>query len=206
MIKPVNLSVRSALSPFVDPATGRLTSEALRWLNDNNAAIQYTLNAILQLPEIQQALLDLDTATQAATTAATNAQTAADNAQTAADTTTAASSLANSYPTGLTLSAADAGTDATITVSSHTRVYGNGTSVSVAGGTITGQPYSTTLYVYYDDPARAGGTVTYQATTSDTTAAQAGNRHVVGQVTTPAAAGGPAPGKPVRPPGSGAIP
>jgi hypothetical protein len=195
-IKPVNLSSRSATTPLVDPASGRPTSEFVRWLNDTLAGIVYALNALLQIPQIIQALADVNAATVAA-------QTAANNAQAAANTTTAATSLANSYPTGATVTASDAGASATVSISSHTRVYGDGTSVSVASGSVTGRPYSTLLYVYYDDPARAGGTVTYA--TSTTPPAQTGNRHVVGSVTTPAAAGAPTGGRYVLPPGSGNI-
>ena len=149
------------------------------------------------------------TATASATsanTAATAAQTSATGANTAATAVTAQSNIANSYVTGCTVTATDAGASATITISGHTRAYGDGTSVAVTGGTVTGQAYSTLFYVYYDQASRLGGAVTYLATTSSATAAQLGSRHVVGSVTTPAAAGAPSSGTGVRPPGSGALP
>jgi hypothetical protein len=144
-------------------------------------------------------------ATTAANAAAIVANNAAATALNAAQTVTNVSAISNSYVTGVTITATDAGTNVTLTISAHTRVYGDGTSVAVSAGSITGLPYSTLEYVYYDDAARVGGAVTYLATTSSATAAQAGIRHTVGSATTPAALGAPISGKFVRPPGVGAI-
>lgn len=152
------------------------------------------------------AIAAANAAAAAANAAAVTAQSAAVAATTAAADAQDQSNLVNSYPTGLTLSAVDAGANTTITVSAHTRVYADGTSVSVAGGTLTGLGYTTTYFVYYDDVTRAGGTVTYVATTSSTTAAQINNRHLVGSILTPAALAGGTTGKSVQPPGVGAIP
>lgn len=193
----VRIPTLSQRDPAVDDA-GRFTNVTLRTLNDALEQIVVAINAIASLPEIQAALADLDAATAAA-------QAAADNANAAATATTNVTSLANSYVSGLTLTASDAGTDATITISAHTRVYGDGTSVSVSGGSLTGLAYDTTYYIYYDQPSRAGGSVTYQSTTDATVAAQTGDRHVVGSTTTPLAAGAPIDGDPVLPPGSGTI-
>jgi hypothetical protein len=141
-----------------------------------------------------------------AASASADAATASASAQAAADQT----ALANSYVSGATITATDAGADVTISISAHTRYYpqsdGTTTSVAVSAGTIIGQAYSTFYYIYYDDPARAGGTVTYVATTSDVTAAQTGDRHTVGSVTTPAALAAPSGGSPIRPPGPGQVP
>ena len=116
---------------------------------------------------------------------------------------TTGSELTNSYVDGLTLTATDAGASATITISGHNRVYpktdGTGTPVAVTGGSLSGLAYSTQYWIYYDQPSRAGGAVTYFASTSPT--AQIGDRHNVGAVTTPAAAGAPIPGNVIRPPG-----
>lgn len=75
-----------------------------------------------------------------------------------------------------------AASDGTVTVAAHSRVYGNGTSVSVNSGTVTGQSGSVTIY--YTDAARAGGAVSYMGTASPI--AQTGDTHIVGQVTIPA--------------------
>jgi hypothetical protein len=144
-------------------------------------------------------------ATTAANAAAIVANNAAATALNAAQTVTNVSAISNSYVTGVTITATDVGTNVTLTISAHTRVYGDGTSVAVSAGSITGLPYSTLEYVYYDDAARVGGPVVYLATTSSATAAQAGIRHTVGSATTPAALGAPISGKFVRPPGVGAI-
>ena len=144
--------------------------------------IETNINDILALPEIAAALAALETATETAT---------------------AVAALTNSGTTGLTITATDAGSNATITMSAHTRIYGDGTTKTVNGGAVTGLSYSTLYYIYYDDADRLGGAVTYQATTSQTTAAQTGSRHFVGQVTTPAAAGAPSDGDYVGAPGLG---
>ncbi len=142
-----------------------------------------------------------------AQTSATNANTAASNAQNTANQVTSDTSLQNSYVTPNNIvTATDAGATATINIAAHTRVYGDGTSVSVNAGSIVGAPHSTLEYVYYDQPSRAGGTVSYQFTPSETTAAQTGDRHTVGKVTTPAGGGGPTTGAGPRAPGVGVIP
>lgn len=176
----------------------------LKIQGDNGVTIDFqTLwqNAMEQIEDALNSVLDAQAAAAAADAAAIAANAAADNAQAAADGAGEASSLATSGTSGLTITATDAGADVTITISAHTRVYGDGTSVAVSGGSLTGRPYSTILYIYYDDAARTGGTVTYQSTTSQATAAQTGDRHSLGAVTTPAAAAGPVTGAPNLPPG-----
>lgn len=193
----LRLPTFTQIQQFVD-ADGKLTPAAMRTLNDALKQILEAVNSIAALPEIQQALLDLDAATQAALDAASTAQTAAEDI-------TATSALTASYVTGLTLGSADAGTDVTISISGHMRVYGDGTSVSVNSGNVTGAAYDTYYYIYYDDPTRAGGTVTYSITADEAVAAQTGARHVVGAVVTPVAGQPDNTGYPVRPPGSGTI-
>lgn len=95
-----------------------------------------------------------------------------------------------SIPT-LVLTASDVGTDVTITIASHIRQYGDGTSISVSGGSLTGKSFSTKYAVYYDDPTREDTSPTYVATT-DLEEAQHNyevGRHYVGTVTTPADGG-----------------
>lgn len=160
--------------------------------------IEESVNAVI---DAQNAADAANAAAAAADAAAAAAQTAADTANTAAETAAADSSLASSGVSGLTMTATDAGADATITISAHTRIYGDGTSVAVSGGTVTGLAYSTGFFVYYDQASRAGGAVTYQATTSAATAAQTGDRHSLGAVTTPAGGAGPIDGNVNLPPG-----
>lgn len=142
----------------------------------------------------------------AADAAAVAAQTAADNAQTAVDAVSLADDLRASYTTGLTITATDAGANATIAISAHTRVYGDGTSVAVDAGSITGLAYSTSYWVGYVQASRLGGAVTYTADTAVRGNATGDpNYHFVGATLTPAAAGPPIDGFPVLPPG-GVIP
>lgn len=183
-----------------------LTSPDLfrRYWDEAMSKIEETLNAILAIPAIEQALADLDSATQAALDAADAAQNAADGAAAATAASAAETSIVNSYITGFTpplLTISDTGL---VTIANHTRVYGDSTlnpSVSVTGGTIsTGLPAGSAIRVYYDDPSRAGGGVTYQYTVDPAAPpVQSGNRHSVGAGVVPAT--GTEDGGYVRPPG-----
>lgn len=185
------------INPIVD-SDGRMTNEFARRLNDILDSLAYAINQVLILPDIQAAIAA--------------AQAAADNANAAASATTSANALANSYVTGLTISSADTGTDVTITISAHTRVYATmpPTSVSVSGGTLTGVPYGTPTnpqaFIFYDQPSRTGGAVTYQRTFNNSDVAQFNNRHSVGIADLPTAGTPPKPGRPVVPPGGSYTP
>lgn len=168
-------------------------------------AMQEIENSVNAVIDAQNAADAANAGAAAANAAATAAQSAADNAQTAADDATAQTAIANSYVTGATVTATDAGASATINITAHTRFYANGTSVSVNAGSLTGRSYSTLYYIYYDQASRAGGAVTYQSTTTAADAAQLGDRHVVGSVTTPAAAAPDTDGGIIEPPGAGNI-
>ena len=164
--------------------------------------------AIQILAEAVDGILAAQTAAEAANAAAVVAQDAAATAQVAAEAANDAAAAVGSEGTitasgtsGLTLTATDAGTDATVNISAHTRIYGDSSSVSVSAGSITGLAYSTDYWVFYDDPTRAGGAVTYQHSTDPADAVQTGDRHSVGAVTTPAAAAPDNNGKEVLPAG-----
>ena len=164
--------------------------------------------AIQILAEAVDGILAAQTTAEAANAAAVVAQDAAATAQVAAEVANDAAAAVGSEGTitasgtsGLTLTATDAGTDATVNISAHTRIYGDGSSVSVSAGSITGLAYSTDYWVFYDDPTRAGGAVTYQHSTDPADAVQTGDRHSVGAVTTPAAAAPDNNGKEVLPAG-----
>lgn len=182
--------------PIVDPANGRPTNTFLRSINGSLDLLNY-------LADIQAAADAANAAAEAANAAATAAQGAADSAQVAADDATLAAALGNSYTSGITIVATDAGADVTVTISAHDRVYATTpqTSVPVNSGILTGLIYSTRYYFYYDQPSRAGGAVTYVATINQDDVAQIGDRHSVGTVLTPAAAAPPSDGGGVRPPG-----
>ena len=87
------------------------------------------------------------------------------------------------------LLAFDNGTNITISISAHSVQFGFGT-VDYNSGSITGLSYSTTYYVYADDPDYEGGAVTYLATTNANIVTGGNGRYYVGRVETPAAAGG----------------
>lgn len=172
-------------TPLVDD-NGMLSTAAHRHFET------LTKNIESQLGSLQTAVAALAAANAAqgtANTAVTNAATA----QGTANSAVATQNVVSSYVSGCTIGAATtAGGVATITVSGHTRIYGNGTSVAVTGGAVGSLAASTAYWVYYDDPTLAGGTVTYVATTNYTTAYANGampTRLVVGAITTPAASG-----------------
>lgn len=77
-----------------------------------------------------------------------------------------------------------------ITIPDHSRLYGNQTlnpTVAVTGDSVaSGMSAGTVVYIYYDDPMRAGGAVSYQYSNDLTDAIQSGVRHSVGFVEIPA--------------------
>lgn len=193
--------------PIVD-SEGRPTPEFLR---DLNSAIDI-VNAIAA---VQAAALAAQNAADAAQGAAESAQTAAEAAQGAADgaqgTGDAAAqetSLQGSYPANYSPPLVSADNLGNVTIASHDRVYGNPTlnpTVGVSGDIIaTGYVTGDVARIYYDDPTRAGGAVSYQFTLNPTIAAQRGNRHSVGAVVIPAA--GTVDGFELQPPGYVLIP
>lgn len=142
----------------------------------------------------------------AALSAASAAQTTANTADTKADTVTINDKITASWtvPAGV-VSAVDAGSSVTITVAAHTRVYGDGSQVSVTGHTFTGKAYSTDYGIYYDDLTASDTTPPYQITTNLTRAqnSYAAGRHRVAVVTTPAAGSPPTTGGSTPPGGGG---
>lgn len=176
-----------------------------RAFNDLSSAVAAIAAAQAAADAANAAAAAADAAAAAADAAASTAQTSADAAQSTADAVAAVAKLTNSGVTGATITATDAGADVTVTISAHTRVYGDGTSHAVNGGSVTGLAYSTQYFIYYDDATFAAAAVTYLATTSEATAAQTGARHLVGAVTTPAALGAPLNGLYVDIPGIGNI-
>lgn len=191
---------------IVDPKTGIPTDKFRRWWQAFASDIEIEVGALAAAQLAQAAAVTATAAAATAQTAATTASTAAATAQTSANGANSVASLTNSGVTPNPLTATDAGASATITIAGHTRVYGSGTSVAVTGGSLTGRAYSTLYYVYYDQVSRLGGAVTYASTTSVTTAAQTGDRHLVGKITTPAAAAPATTGNEVQVPGLGNIP
>ncbi|MES2902928.1 MAG: hypothetical protein V4696_01965, partial [Pseudomonadota bacterium] len=167
---------------IIDPRTGYPTIIFQRWMQNFADTIETqegTQDALLAAVVAAQAAADdAQTAADAAQAAAVAADAAADTAQASADGANSVASLTNSGVTPNPLSATDAGANATITIAAHTRIYGDGATLAIAGpSSLTGLAYSTLYYVYYDDATRADTTPTYASTTSVMTAAQTGDRH-----------------------------
>lgn len=159
------------------------------------------------LAEIQQTQADL----AAAIADIVAAQAAADQAQEDATAIAREAARIASYPNpGSVLTAADVGSDATITIAGHTRVYPVQGSIDVAdvaitGGTITGRAFATRYYIYYDDETLADTTPSFLSTTTSATAqvGAAAGRHFIGFIDTPADGGGGTGGQGGGPPGGG---
>lgn len=99
--------------------------------------------------------------------------------------------LSHTNPTTI-LSATEDGAAATITVASHTRVYGDGTTLAVTGAAVTGLLPDTIYAGYYDDETLADTTPAFTFTTDmpSAQAVAAEGRHFLGRIKTPAAASG----------------
>lgn len=186
---------------FVDPQTGILTQRGQFWLNEALQQIYDEVGALAAAEAAQNAADAANLAAANADAAATAAQGVASDAQAAADATSAKQSLTSSGVIGLSLTGTDAGSSATITVSGHTRVYGDGTTATLAGSAINSLSYNTKYYVYYLDPTRSGGAVTYIASTTPSAAIQVGDVHSLGEITTPVALAGMTTGSSYPPPG-----
>jgi hypothetical protein len=179
---------------LVSEKTGAATNSFQIWWQQFARRIEDSINGI------EAALVAAGIALDAA--AAANA--AAANAQSVADSTSSETSLVNSYPSGFTPPLVSADALGNVTIANHQRVYGDSTlnpTVSVTGATIpTTGVAGDAVRVYYSDPSRAGGAVTYLYTVDPAAPpVQGGNTHSVGAVTIPGA--GTNPGNPVQPPG-----
>lgn len=113
------------------------------------------------------------------------------------------SAIANSFPIGLTITAAD---DGTLTISAHTRRYTDGhPDVAVEGATIaTGLAPGAFRAIGYDDADRVGGAVSYQLFEDDIDARAAPDhpaRHYLGYAIIPTAGSPPSSGGGATPPG-----
>lgn len=112
-----------------------------------------------------------------------------------------------SYCSGLTISAADVGANATITISGHTRRYGDGSTLAITGDTITNRNFSTEYHIYYNDTTCSDTTPNFLSTTDPNNAVpnKTAGRHYVGSVTTPANGAAGTSGTPPTPPGYSGI-
>jgi len=182
----INISPLQERNPIVDLERRPVSS----FIKALNRAFKAIATAINQQGDIVQQLADLaGIVTDQAAIIAEQAELI-DDLQTEQAATNSESSIQNSGVINETgaLIAAD---DGSISVANHDRAYGNPTlnpTVAVIGQVIaTGEGPGTIVYVYYDDPTRAGGAVTYLYSTVNGDAVQTGNRHSVGSAEIPAA-------------------
>lgn len=99
--------------------------------------------------------------------------------------------LSHTSPTTI-MTTTENGTTATIVVADHTRVYGDGTLLTVTGGTESGLVCDTPYAAYYDDVTLADATPTIVFTQNilQAQAVAAAGRHFLGVINTPPAASG----------------
>ncbi len=91
---------------------------------------------------------------------------------------------------GSPLTAADVGSDCTISVAATYLYVGDAGPVSIGAGTIPGLDFDTPYFVYAADPSLAGGSLTFLASVDDFAPSEADGYLYFGKVTTPADGGG----------------
>lgn len=164
---------------------GLPTSTFQQWWQQVVSRIELAITTIVDLTGIQEqfelALQQAQQATQQAQDAAADAAAAAAAAQSQTDATQREAALQGSYIEPASVLTAST---TTITIAAHTRMYADGTSASVNGGSLAATGSGDTDYVSYSDAERDGGVVTYQVST--TAPVQTGDTHVVGAVQIPA--------------------
>lgn len=158
-----------------------------RYWDEAMTRLEDTLNAILEIPVIQAALEAVDAKADTALTDAAAAQNTATDAMTAATSVASETSLVNSYVIEDLFPTIEAEDTGNITIQDHFRVYGDGPTVTVTGaGFFSGGASGDVIRIYYLQPSRAGGAVTYLFTIDPATPpAQGGTTHVVGSVRIP---------------------
>lgn len=178
--------------------SGKPTASMQQWWQQVVQQIENAVALIVKLTGVQdqfdQALQQAQQATQQAKDAADAAKAAADAAKAQTDATKREAAIQGSYIDPASVLTA---TPTTITIAAHTRMYADGTSAAISGGTIAATSAGDTDYVFYVDVPRTGGSVTYQVSTDPPV--QTGDTHVVGAVaipTTGTADGGEGPRRP----------
>lgn len=186
----VKSALPSAKLPAIDLQTGCFTSPWYLYLQADHSRVGG--NAVDKVDVAAQSGTTATAAAASASAAAASAQASANAAAASGGSSAALQALVNSgVNNSCTIGAFDAGADATVTISANTRYYGDGTSVAVNSGSVTGVAYGLdAALIYYDDPTRAGGAVTYHVTTDPLLATPTPmhpDRHYVGSVPTPSA-------------------
>lgn len=181
-----NLDRLQRFTKYFEPSGFPTPKMVLDWQNTMDAIEAALAGLTNQVGDIEAILAQIQAANDLAL-AANQTANAASNSLT----------ITNSYTNPVSVLTANS--DGVITIAAHTRVYGDGKSVPVNGGSISGFGQGQYVSVYYDDAARQGGAVVYHGSTSPV--AQAGSTHSVGQITIPYAGQTPNTGGGVSPPG-----
>ncbi len=170
-----------------------------RYWDEAMLELERTLNAVLAIPEIQEALLTLDETIATATEAINTLESATESVS-------MEQSLVSSYidPTSYVGDLISADASGNITIADHDRIYGDSVlnpTVAVLGDLIpSGAAPGEIVRVFYEDLSRAGGSVTYEFTVDPAApVSQGNNHHSVGAVEIPVT--GVLPGQIIRPPG-----
>lgn len=174
---------------IVDPNTGFPTSQYQQQTQRDKETIEQSINALTQTV----------TAIQAAFQAAAEAQRVAGLATDSVELVRKEQKLTNSYTSPQNSVSADS--SGTVTIANHARVYTDGTTVSITGGTLGGFGIGQAVGVYYDDATFALTNPVFQADTGGGEAVQTNARHVVGFVVIPGVGAPPSGGEGPTPPG-----
>lgn len=203
-LKDKRLNRLRASERMVTPE-GQPTAQFQQGYQQNVEQIEGAIRALaagqIDLRNIVDILLATQKAAGAAQAAAEQAQADIAAQKQATDTFTR---VRDSYADPGAVTATNEGTTYTVNIAPHQRHYLDPIQdIDVAAGSIEWPSAGDTVFVYYDDQALAGGSVTYTASINQAESiATLSNpyRHQVGSVTIPAVAGGSSEGPPSYPP------
>lgn len=174
---------------IVDPNTGFPTAQYQAQTQRDKEEIERSINS----------LNEVVTALQAAFDAASDAKRVAMEATDTVEAVRNENRLLNSYTSPQ--NAVTASSSGVVTIASHRRVYTDGSTVSITGGTLSGFGIGQAVGVYYDDPTFSLTAPEFLADTGGGQAVQTNGRHVVGFVTIPGVGDPPTTGEGPTPPG-----
>lgn len=174
---------------IVDPKTGFPTSQYQAQTQRDKEEIERSISALVQSVN----------AIQSAFAAASEAQRIAGLATQSVEAVRNETRLMGSYTSPQ--NAVTASSAGVVTIATHRRVYTDGTTVSITGGTLSGFGIGQTVGVYYDDPSFSLTSPVFRADTGGGEAVQTNGRHVVGFVTIPGVGDPPTTGEGPTPPG-----
>lgn len=178
-IRPISIPPLQERNPIVDEQR----RPVVNFIRSLNAAFRQIQQAFNDNAELVQQLAELAGLVDAQGEIIEAQQETIEQLQTQQETAESDSSLANSGVVQETgpMTIDDTGV---INIPDHSRQYGNPTlnpSVSVSAGSVNvSATAGQSVYVFYDDVGRAGGFVTFQASTDAADGLQRAGRHSVG--------------------------